>query len=331
MTRVRLLSKQGARVLLTTWLVLLALTVGLAVPVYAAGGISAKDLYTCTFIGDGEEEITSTAVDLPDYATIKDIAAKEPADTKDLSPILYQRYLKACEIASTFGTTAEYDKATAKLKGIVVYDGTKDALVPTNTSAKGEQDLSRGVDKFNSTVGSIISNNQINGIFDTGSFNPSAGAAAPFLDTFYMAVNTIFYVVSNVVIWWFLAQTSFDMLYMVCEPIRPLIGPGNANGQPGSQNAIGGGQGWQQAVNKIANVLHVCSSEVAEACNGGSVGGFGSQNAASGNKWMIYARKRFPVVLFLAVYLILVSSGWWPRIISWVAGGVTSILGMFVK
>lgn len=306
----------------------LAMLVTFTCGVYAAGGVSAKDVYTASTWDDDE---VSDVSEVPEWDVFVAAAEATTEDVVEFGPEQYQRYQNAVSIYNTFGTKSAYDKAVAKLKSYQIsYVAETDELVPVNDSTKGQQDLARAVDSFNSSMGSQVAENTISGIFDTQNFNPSAGAAAGFLDTFYMVVNTIFFVVSNVVIWWFLAQTSFDMLYIMCEPLRPIIGPANSGngglgGSPMGQNA-----GWTAYVNKAINLLHLCSSEVAEACGGGG-GGLGTNNAGGGNPWTRYFRKRAVVVICVGVYLVLVSAGWWPKIISWVAGIVTRLLGTIIS
>ncbi len=296
--------------------------------VYAIGGVSAKDVYKA---GQWDSDETSDTSEPPEWSTFKDAAEASSETVHAFGPEQYQRYKNAVSIYNTFGTEAEYERAIKKLRSFSIgYNAAADELVPANNTAKGQQDLARAVDAFNSSMGSLVAEGTISGIFDTQNFNPSAGPAAAGLDTFYMIVNTIFYVVSNVVVWWFLAQTSFDMLYIMCEPLRPIIGPANSSGGGfGSQNAMGGGGGWQAYVNKAVNMLHLCSSEAAAACGGGGGGGFG-QNASNSNPWWLYFKKRATVVVCVGVYLVLVSAGWWPKIISWVAGIVTRLLGTII-
>ena len=296
---------------------------------FAAGTVTATDLYRAA---TWEDEDPSGEVDLPEWDVFVDAAEAEASDVNQFGPDQYARYVTAVNVYNTFGNKATYDKAVEKLRGYsITYDYDADSLKPANETTKGQQDLARAEDSFNSSMGAQVAENTISGIFDTQNFNPSAGAAAGFLDTFYMIVNTIFFVVSNVVIWWFLAQTSFDMLYILCEPLRPIIGPASANNGGGfgtSQNANGGFFGY---VNKAFSLLHLCSSDVAAACGEGG-GGMGmGQNASGSNPWMNYMKRRAIVVICVGVYLVLVSSGWWPRIIAWVAGIVTRLLGTIVN
>lgn len=297
---------------------------------FAAGTVTATDLYRAA---TWEDEEPSGEVDLPEWDVFVDAAEAEASDVNQFGPDQYARYVTAVNVYNTFGNKSTYDKAVEKLRGYsITYDYDAAALKPANETTKGQQDLARAEDSFNSAMGSQVAENTISGIFDTQNFNPSAGAAAGFLDTFYMVVNTIFFVVSNVVIWWFLAQTSFDMLYILCEPLRPIIGPSNGNGANGgfgtNQNADGTFLGY---VGKAVNLLHLCSSDVAAACGDGGGGGMGVQNANSSNPWWNYMRRRAIVVVCVGVYLVLVSSGWWPRIIAWVAGMVTRLLGTIVS
>ncbi len=322
--------KPFSKVLVLSMCVMLVLTMALSFSqgVYAIGGVSAKDVYKAATWSDEEASDVSEA---PDWSVFQDAAEADAQTVNAFGPDQYQRYQNAVAVYRTFETRAAYERAVKKLRAYSIsYNAESDELIPANSTEKGKQDLARAVDSFNSAMGSQVAEGTISGIFDTQNFNPSAGAAAGFLDTFYMVVNTIFYVVSNVVIWWFLAQTSFDMLYIMCEPLRPIIGPANSSGGGGfgSQNAMGGG-GWKAYAHKAFSLLHLCSTDVASACGGGGGGGFG-QNASNSNPWVQYFKKRSVVVVCVGVYLVLVSAGWWPKIISWVAGIVTRLLGTIV-
>lgn len=292
---------------------------------FSAGGVTAKELYLAA---TWDSEDVSDVSEPPDWDTLVNASEATTDQVKEFSSDQYKRYQYAVRLYNMFGTKSAYDKAVKKLIDYgIEYEAETDSLVSSNKTTKGEQDLARAVDSFNSAMGSTVAEGTISGIFDTDNFNPSAGMAAGFLDSFYNVINTIFYVASNFVIWWFLGQTSLDMVYLMCEPLQPFIGPKNdPNAFKGLDTNNAGSV--VKSANFALGCLHLCSTEASTAYNGGGPGGNG--NAGGSNKFVTYGKLRFPVLIACGVYLVLVSSGWWPKIISWVAGWATRGLSVIV-
>lgn len=238
--------------------------------------------------------------------------------------------LKRCcatanQIVSTFKTEAEYNKALTDVKNISwTYDSSNNTL---KADAPGDQHkLDNAVSSFKAAAAGAAANNAFGSIYDSQQWNPSEGVAGDFLQGVYGVVNTIFFVVSNLMLWFFLLQTGFDALYIIAEPVRPFIGPKTGNG--GGMGINNGGQG-----NFFLKIhIPICSHAVEQACNGG--GGLGGNNgggASAGNAFFSYALKRFPVLLCCAVYLILVTLGYWPRLISWVSQFAVQIIDFIMR
>lgn len=240
--------------------------------------------------------------------------------------------LKRCcatanQIVSTFKTEAEYNKALIDVKNISwTYDSSNNTLT---ADAPGDQHkLDNAVSSFKAAAAGAAANNAFGSIYDSQQWNPSEGVAGDFLQGVYGVVNTIFFVVANLMLWFFLLQTGFDALYIIAEPIRPFIGPRNSNGG-GGMGLNNGGHG--NFISKIH--IPICSHAVEQACNGGG-GGLGGNNgggASAGNAFFSYAIKRFPVLLCCAVYLILVTLGYWPRLISWVSQFAVQIIDFIMR
>lgn len=319
---------------LLAMMAMLYLTMLVPMTAHAAGGFSVKDIFWVTSTENGQ----NTTKGLPGWSEL--VAKSELAiDAATMTETEIAKINRAANIVETFKTSSAYDSATSKVKKAVVYDESIGDIVPVSDTTRGQQDFARAISHFNQQTGSKIAADAAGGIFDTESFRPDAGFATPFLDGFYMVVNTIFYVVSNVVIWWFLAQTSFDMLYIMCEPLRPYIGPLASNVNP---SGGGGGVGYgmsndasgfnpSKVMKKAISMLHLCSDDVAKACGSGSMNsGMGGNDAGSTNPWVRYFKSRAPVVVAVCAYLMLVSMGWWPKVIAWVAGWVTRLLGLFI-
>lgn len=238
--------------------------------------------------------------------------------------------LKRCcatanQIVSTFKTEAEYNKALTDVKNISwTYHSSNNTL---EADAPGDQHkLDNAVSSFKAAAAGAAANNAFGSIYDSQQWNPSEGVAGDFLQGVYGVVNTIFFVVSNLMLWFFLLQTGFDALYIIAEPVRPFIGPKTGNG--GGMGINNGGQG--NFISKIH--IPICSHAVEQACNGG--GGLGGNNgggASAGNAFFSYALKRFPVLLCCAVYLILVTLGYWPRLISWVSQFAVQIIDFIMR
>lgn len=304
-----------------TLLCAVIMTLSCTITAFAAS-VSVRDLY---WAFDGEaptwEDIVSVATQDSEDIDIGDDAESEEE---------YKKYLKAVAIYQAFGSAGAYNKILPGLQKYVAWNDDIEDIEPAINTTTGQQNYTRAITAFEGAVGAAVTEQTIDGIFDMENWNPNAGFATPFLDWFYGAVNTGFYVISNLVIWWFLFQTALDVLYLVAEPVRPFISSasGSSSGYSGSYSSNNAGS----FASKIK--IPLCSDDVIRACNGGGGNsGYSTYggNAKTTNPALIYIMSRGPLIIVIGVYLVLVSTGWWPKIIAWVAGIVTRLLSLVIK
>lgn len=265
----------------------------------------------------------SDAVTLATWTNINNLAsAKIDADKPELQEAVTMQNL-ARNIVATFGNEGEYKSATSNFDSVFEYTpGTDSLSYKENKETKGKELQS----EFAGKVSAAQAENTFQEIYDLNNWNPSAGVAASALAKVYNVVNTLFYVCAQLLMWFFIGQTALDVMYLAIEPLRPILEPkgGSGGGALAATNA--GGDGG--ILSKIR--LPLASHAAAEAANGGS-GGIGGVNAGGNqNLFFSYALKRFPVLILCAVYIILVSNGYWIKVISWVSGFVVKILNFFL-
>lgn len=264
--------------------------------------------------------------DIPSWDILVEMSKAQNSIASDF-PTVKSCCATASQIVNIFGESANYNQAIGKLRTIGwKYDATNKSFRP---DAGGDQKaLDDALGKFKSSAASAAADNAFGDIYDAQNWDPNAGVAGDFLQGVYGVVNTIFYAVSNLMLWFFLLQTGFDSLYIIAEPVRPFIGPRNSSSNGGFNN--GGGNGKGNILSKIH--IPICSSSVEQACNGGGgIGGNGAGGASQGNAFASYAIKRFPILLCCAVYLILVTLGYWPKLISWVSGFAVDIIDFIMR
>lgn len=279
---------------------------------------------------DDWDEPTDTglaAAAIPDWTTLTDMSEAQNKIASDY-PVVKRCCATASQIVNTFRDNATYKKALGDLQTIGwTYDATTRTF---KVNAAGDQHkFENALRDFKSAAASAAADNAFGEIYDSQNWDPNAGVAGDFLQGVYGVVNTLFYAVSNLMLWFFLVQTGFDALYIVAEPVRPFIGPKNGSSGGGGFNNGGGNGG-----NMLSKLhLPICSSSVEQACNGGGggIGGNSAGGASAGNAFLSYALKRFPVLICCAVYLILVTLGYWPKLISWVSGFAVDIIDFIMR
>lgn len=303
---------------------------------FAATDVTVHSLYQLTAwynanesnIKNGGTKGYSNAAEAPDgediinpitWEKIGYITKMESPDTTNsgVSSVDVRMWSLAKALEKSF-TQATYTKAIADLSSVCTYDATTDTLSASGNKSKFDSVVS----KFNANAVSQQAGSIFNDIYDMRDWDPSAGFASEALATVYSVINTIFYVGSQLLMWFFLLQTVCDGLYLVIEPVRPFIGPKDS----GTGGGVNNGNGF---ISKIK--LPIASKAAAEAANGGAVTAGGANNGSSGNIFLSYAAKRFPVLLLVAVYLILVSNGYWIKVIQWVAGFVVQIINFIMN
>lgn len=323
--------------------ILMIFSSALAVQANAAGTLSAIDLYRASefwktegqtynwvdfdakagsdMLEDAGSGITACA-GIPSWEALTNLHnSAAPSQTDPNMEKAYRNWATLDSYYKAFGTKAAYDSAVKDLVAYVRYDPATDSLAAKPNTK--ESAFTGAVSKFNSSAVSQQAEAMFKEIYDMDTWNPSAGQAANVLATIYKVVNTVFYVVAQLLMWCFLLQTGFDMLYLVIEPVRPFIGPKDSGGGGTVNNGAGG------FLSKIH--IPIASKAAAAAANGD--GGVGGNNGGGGGGaiFLSYGFKRFPILLMSAVYIILVANGYWTKVIAWVSSIVCNIINFFLN
>lgn len=274
---------------------------------------------------------------LPDWQSMTDVILEmkggedgsgEIPDLTDPANEGYKNFYKASQIlVSSFETEQNYNRWKAEWEKVAVYDQDQGLPVPVSNytvPTEGEQrKFDKAANKFNQRVGATAVGNVADQLFATDNWNPDNNFMTPIMEWVYYIVNTAFSVISQLFLWAFLFQTAADALYIGIPFMRKWIGPFSARGGGGGMGGMGGSSGGEGQF-----FLPVCSDEAEQAVNNGESGGaLGAGNSTGkSNKVLFYIKKRFAVIMFLAVYLILVFAGWWPQFISIFAGLVINAI-----
>lgn len=274
---------------------------------------------------------------LPDWQSMTDVILEmkggedgsgEIPDLTDPANEGYKNFYKASQIlVSSFETEQNYNRWKAEWEKVAVYDQDQGLPVPVSNytvPTEGEQrKFDKAANKFNQRVGATAVGNVADQLFATDNWNPDNNFMTPIMEWVYYIVNTAFSVISQLFLWAFLFQTAADALYIGIPFMRKWIGPFSARGGGGGMSGMGGPSGGEGQF-----FLPVCSDEAEQAVNNGESGGaLGAGNSTGkSNKVLFYIKKRFAVIMFLAVYLILVFAGWWPQFISIFAGLVINAI-----
>lgn len=267
---------------------------------------------------------SATTASFPSYANVTDALQENLDRKKDDYTDKYNAQKVLALVTKVYPDSASYDTATKDIVTYCTYDIQTRSLVAQNISEKEQERARNAIQSFNSGVSNAVARQQFEEIYSSDEWDPSNVAAKGMLSWFYVICNNIFYVTCQLVVWWFVIQTAFDGLYLVCDPIRPYII---------SPKKTGGNTSYGSSDNSSRSVLKrlclpICSKAVAEATSGedSKSGSYGKGNASSSNPFVVYLVKRAPTFIMLAVYLILVQMGYWTKIIGAVASVVSSLL-----
>lgn len=312
--------------------VTLMLVFSLSLQVFAASSaaFSVKDVYRLgVFIQNGSPigDSTATITDVPSWDEITKLAAVEDKDLPDADTEreAYIMHMTARSVVNTFQTSTAYTSATDGFGAVFQYTGQGDKLEAQDGKTRLFDTMQSD---FAAKVASARAGSTFRDIYDMKSWDPSSGGAATVLGHIYGVVNTVFYVCSQLLMWFFILQTGFDVIYLVFEPVRPILEPRGGSGMGGLSATNAGGDAG--ILSKIR--LPIASHAAQQAASGDAGGSPGGINAmGSQNIFLAYAIKRFPVIILCAVYIILVSNGYWISVIEWVAGFVVKILNFFLQ
>lgn len=224
-------------------------------------------------------------------------------------------------ILKGFPSQTDYQTALTKLCS-VSWTTTVTMRTPQPGPNTQPNAVTAAISSFTGAIAQGTVTDAFSSTFDMSGWNPNAGIAGAALATVGNIVNQIFFVLSNLMMLFFMVQTGADILYLIVEPVRPFLTKGEGNSQGLGSN------GNARVLSRIR--LPICSSSAIEAAGGGG-GGLvaGGQNGAGGGKGAMvlkYLASRAPVLILGAIYLILVTLGYWQRLIGWIAGFVVQAL-----
>ena len=180
------------------------------------------------------------------------------------------------------------------------------------------------VGNFNAAQASSAATDVFESIYGAENWHPDTGLATEAMAVIYSVVNVIFTVVAQIIMWFFMAQSAFDLFYISFEPIRPFIGPKGSGESRANNN--GGGGFWDKFC------IPICSNAAVEAANGSSKGGMDGGASTNSSKAAInYIIKRAPLLITIAIYFILSVMGYWTKVIGWVADFVIRIFNFILS
>lgn len=220
-------------------------------------------------------------------------------------------------------------KFTEQVKAVYAAAGGK-IKIHTGTGAYEAGDsnyaskLRTAVGNFNAAQASSAATDVFESIYGAENWHPDTGLATEAMAVIYSVVNVIFTVVAQIIMWFFMAQSAFDLFYISFEPIRPFIGPKGSGESRANNN--GGGGFWDKFC------IPICSNAAVEAANGSSKGGMDGGASTNSSKAAInYIIKRAPLLITIAIYFILSVMGYWTKVIGWVADFVIRIFNFILS
>lgn len=119
-------------------------------------------------------------------------------------------------------------KFTEQVKAVYAAAGGK-IKIHTGTGAYEAGDsnyaskLRTAVGNFNAAQASSAATDVFESIYGAENWHPDTGLATEAMAVIYSVVNVIFTVVAQIIMWFFMAQSAFDLFYISFEPIRPSL------------------------------------------------------------------------------------------------------------
>lgn len=175
-------------------------------------------------------------------------------------------------------------------------------------------------------------------VFKTDEFDPTNAFVYGAIQYFTNAVNTVFTISARVLMGGFLAQSGLDLIYLILPATGNILASQASGASGAGGGGLGGAGGKGDGIGRIIK-WNIVSEEAIEAQQGGAAatGRSGGPNAAGGsgsgfmsNKFFRYITLRGPLFLFVAVYLVLVATNLWEKLIAWTGSQVTSFLYSFL-
>lgn len=262
---------------------------------------------------------------------------------KDLSPekgsgTLSDKQKYYASVKAIFPSQQAYENWCRDLKSTSQWDADTGALVaksatPGSPTQKEYASFSQSVTGFNKYQGSAAVAGLTENIFRSGEFDPTDALVMGFMQGFYTLVNTLFSMFAQFTFWLFLLQTGADCLYIAIPMTRRFLAlAGEEDFSGGSSSGMygySGGGGRQQKSSWFKITL--VSREAIEACQarygGGARASYSDSMGSKKNVFLTYFGERFPVILMLSVYIVMVRMGAWSMVISKVSGIVAEVFG----
>lgn len=272
----------------------------------------------------------------------KDLAGKVLM-LSDYSAMLESGDAKQKEIAENFKSATEYTKwykkavkniANTKSGAGVTFQAKPNySKILDDASKSDESHISESessqcwtaytdsVTKLDRVLARGSVSNLVGDIFDTDDFDPTNALVIAFMQSFKNAMNTLFDSCAQILMFLFLGQTGADALYLVAPVTGFIFARANSGGKGAGSGSMGGGVGGSKLFQ-----INIVSDECIEAANGATAsvghgsGGGGVGGFFASNKFVKYITLRLPLVLFVSTYIVLVVTGIWPRMTSWLSG-----------
>lgn len=231
------------------------------------------------------------------------------------TPVLYRYANNAGVLLRGFESQTAFDTALRPLT-VVNWSTTLNQRTPQPLEINDTNKVTSAIGSLTGAIAQGTVTDAFSSTFDMTEWNPNAGIAGAALSKVSSIASQIFYVISNVMMIGFFVLTGIDIMYLIIEPIRPLF----------SRNSGGtsiNGDGRTGILSKIR--IPIVSSAAIEATggnNGGLGGGVNGANGGKGTMVLKYLAARAPALILGAIYLILVTLGYWQQLIGWLAGFV---------
>lgn len=249
-------------------------------------------------------------------------------------PTAYSQMLVGSAIYDAYGGSQsafkkDITKMLKKAGGTVNVDPANGDYSTADPAYSGR--LSSAVAGLDSHLVEVATKDTYDRVFDTSDWNPNEGLAADALSVMYNVVNQIFYVVAQFIMWGFFTICALDLCYIIIEPARMILAPFSQRKELKGQGGMGSDNNGGFSIHSIFP-LCFCSDAVIEATGGsGGNGGVGNAGGGRSNAVLVYAKRRAPLLIAVAVFLILTVLGYWRYVISWVAGWVIKFINFILN
>lgn len=194
---------------------------------------------------------------------------------------------------------------------------------------KGYARYQQVANKFVRIVTSAQISDVVRTAFDTESFNAQNAILVSWTDTAADIMNTVFVVVGQLLFYIIIAQTALDGLYLYNPATGVIIARKSYASQMGGGGQSRGGQeGFiGSLISAIPDFVSQAAVDVVNSSSGGHGGGGSMTGGAKVGK---YLSNQWSLIILIATVYILVSTGIWPRLISFAGSFAASTLYQYI-